>query len=113
MFDIDKDYGTNRISLTKGDTARFSPTISINGSTYTMVSGDTLVLTVIKIIDDEHSSTVLTKTFTTNSVVLSYDDFKDLDSMQYYYKLTLNTATGNEYRVISIAALDLKFTLGV
>lgn len=100
MLSISKD---GIISLTRGDTARFSVKIRnrVTNEFYIPVEGDSLVLTISKSTKDG-CTPLIQKLLTTGSTFhLKPEDTKDLKFEDYVYDIQLNTVDGDVYTVIT------------
>lgn len=100
MFRIEN----NMIWITKGDTAVITvELVDPNGEPYEMVTGDKLVFTAKKRLNDDPLFTVTT---TTNSITLSHNNTKLLEPPNAYFDIELQTASGN---VNTIAGVESKY----
>ncbi len=98
MFDIEKI--TNKITLTRGDSAELEVVLSDElSATYEMQESDCLIFTMKKSFDD----TVIAlkkKVIGTNIFNFVPADTKKLSFGKYYYDIQLETASGEVYTVI-------------
>lgn len=104
MFKIDKK--TNKIFLTKGDSASFNiKVLRADGTERGIYDDDTLIITVRKTVDSEDIS--LTKTAVNGVITISPDDTKSLSVGQYRYDIQLTTFAGNVYTIIPDSSFEI------
>lgn len=95
----------NTIRLTRGDTAFLTVPITAAGEEYTMQSGDTLVMSVKKTVNDAEYS--FQKVADGNVIHILPDDTKTLPFGKYKYDLQLNTADGDVYTLIDVDTFEI------
>lgn len=85
----------NKISLTRGDTARIN--ISLDG--YELQEGDKLLFTVKKTVNDaKECFQIITET---NSIKINPTHTNDMSYGEYVYDVQLSMANGDIYTVVS------------
>lgn len=101
------DASTNKISLTRGDSARFKVDLTCNGEPYVFGEGDSLKFTVKKKSSDEEVA--LTKTVVgTPYIELESDDTKSLAfGVSYKYEVELTTSSGYVQTITGLKAPTL------
>lgn len=105
MLRIESD---GSVSLTRGDTARLTVSISneTDGNEYAIQSGDTLTLTVKKSTKDEEPA--LQKVLDgTSTFHIEPKDTAHLAFGKYKYDVQLNTASGDVYTVIDSTTFEI------
>lgn len=87
----------NDITLTRGDTA----VIDFSLDNYEVATGDSIVLTVKKTVND--TTNVFQKTLDVDNAqfVIEHNDTKDLAYGKYMYDIQLTTAEGKVFTVIT------------
>lgn len=96
MFEIKNQV----IKMTKGDSASLKVDLKkSNGSDYVMQSGDTLTMTVRKVIG---SSILMQIVSETNTINISPLDSKNLSVGSCVYDIELKTASGDVFTVIGL-----------
>ena len=86
----------NEIHLTRGDSGKFSVSLfNKDGSVYTMGANDTITFSM-----RNDQMVVLTKTFTTNQIVINPSDTKKLACQPYRYEVELHSEN-DVYTVIA------------
>ena len=105
MLEVSED---NSIRLTRGDTARFSVSITndVNKQEYTMQEGDILTLSIKKSINDE----TLCLQLIAKGEASFYIKPKDTSALQfgkYIYDVQLTTAAGDVYTIIEPTTFEL------
>ena len=97
----------NTIKLTRGDTAYLTVPIKLaTEEEYTMQSGDTLVMSVKKSINDEHYAFQKQAT-NGNTIHIEPADTEQLAFGKYKYDIQLNTADGDVYTLIDVDVFEL------
>lgn len=102
------DEATNKISLTRGDTAYITVPITddISGKPYIMVASDTLTLTVKKRYTEEEIKFQIVNTGT-NMFHIKPEHTKDLDFTSYRYDIQLNKRNGDIFTVIEQSTFEI------
>ena len=102
------DSRTNKISLTRGDTAYLEINIidDIAGAEYTMAEGDEIALTVKKTVEDAEAL-IQKVSKGTNTFHLLPEDTKSLAFGTYKYDIQLTKENGDVFTVIAPSAFEI------
>lgn len=97
----------NNIKLTRGDTAYLTVPITMeNGEEYAIQSGDTLIMSVKKSINDAE---YCFQKFIQNDTTIHIEpvDTEMLSFGKYRYDIQLNKANGDVYTLIDVATFEI------
>lgn len=96
------------IRLTRGDTARFTVSITndVTNDVYEIQEGDTLTMSVKKSINDEYPI-LQKKVIGTNAFYIEPTDTQSFSFGTYKYDVQLTTAGGDVYTVIEPSSFEI------
>lgn len=96
------------ISLTRGDTARITVTVTneITGEEYVIGPGDTLKFSVKKTVSDpDYTFQIVSEE--SSMIHIQPEDTRELESGKYLYDIELTTTLGDVYTVVPISTLEI------
>lgn len=105
MLNVDETYG---IHITRGDTARFTVSITndINGSEYEIQAGDILQMTVKKNVKDTES--LIHKTLNGGKTFhIEPSDTSAMSFGKYVYDIQLTTSDGDVFTIIDPTVFEI------